>query len=195
MPDAAPPVLTVVLAAGLATRFGGGKLDAKIGETRVGSWSINALEKAGLAPGIIVVGPRQPQFCSEHPRWRCIVNPEPEAGIGSSIKVALRFAEQQKSEALMIALADMPMVTPEHFRSVAGAQGLAATRYHDGRLGVPARIPKAVFSELADSCGQRGANDFLATHASVQAITTDMASLVDIDTPQDLTLCGQLGRE
>lgn len=185
--------MTAVLAAGLATRFGGAKLDAIIRGAFVGSWSINALEEAGLTAGIIIVGPQRPQFCNLHPKWNCIINAEPEAGIGSSIRLAVHHAEQMGSDALLIALADMPMVTPDHFKQVAAAQGMAATRYNDGSLGVPARIPQKSFSDLADSCGQRGASEFLSSHPSVQAVQVDPAILVDIDTPSDLSLFGHSG--
>ena len=49
--------LVAVLAAGSATRFGGGKLDAVLAGRRLGAWALATIERAGLPPGVIVVPP------------------------------------------------------------------------------------------------------------------------------------------
>ena len=46
-----------VLAAGSATRFGGGKLEAICAGKPLGRWVLDAAEAAGLQPGTIVAGP------------------------------------------------------------------------------------------------------------------------------------------
>ena len=45
-----------VLAAGLGTRFGGNKLEAICAGKPLGRWAIEAVEAAGLGPGIVVTG-------------------------------------------------------------------------------------------------------------------------------------------
>ena len=55
MPDSAP--LVAVLAAGAASRFGGGKLDAMLAGKRVGQWVLDAVAAAGLPPPVLMRDP------------------------------------------------------------------------------------------------------------------------------------------
>src|SRR5690606_25378401 len=94
--------LVAVLAAGLGTRFGSGKLEAECAGKPLGRWPVEAVEAVGLGPGVIVTGPDGVSFA---PGWKALANLRPEAGLGSSLALAARHALAQDAAALLVLLA------------------------------------------------------------------------------------------
>lgn len=170
--------LVAVLAAGRGARFGGGKLEAVCAGKPLGRWVLDAVEAAGLGPGLIVTAPEGVSFAQG---WTALVNPELEAGLGSSLAVAARATEGKG--ALLVLLADMPLVTPDYLRTLAAAAAPAATRQPDGRAGVPALLDCSLLERAAELTGDRGAGPLLA---GVTLIDAPQGSLRDVDTPADL---------
>lgn len=181
-----PRVLPAVLAAGRATRFGGGKLDAPCAGRPVGRWVLDAVAGAGLGPGICVTGPEPPRFLADAPGWQLEVNPHPAGGLAGSLAAAARAAEARGSGALLVLLADMPLVTPSLLTRLVATEGPAATDHGGGRPGVPALLPRALFGALLAACGDRGAARLLAEVPGVVLVKPAAAELLDIDTPGDL---------
>ncbi len=185
MPD--PPPLVAVLAAGAGTRFGGGKLDALLAGKRVGQWVLDAVADAGLPPGVIVVPMgRVPAFAAES-GWPTLANLCASDGMGTSIALAASAALEQ-GRALLVLLADMPLVTPEHLTSLL-AHPAAATLYPDGKAGVPALVGPDLLPLLAALDGNAGAGPLLSRYPRVAAPD---AMLLDIDRPQDLLAAEEL---
>ena len=168
-----------VLAAGLGTRFGGDKLEAMCAGKPLGRWVIEAVEAAGLGPGIIITGPEWVTFAGG---WTRAVNPEPEAGLGSSLALAVRLVPRGK-ESLLILLADMPLVTPEYLRELAAMTAPAATRYPEGHAGVPALLDRKLIEKAARLTGDRGAGPLLR---GARLLDAPPGMLRDVDTPEDL---------
>jgi CTP:molybdopterin cytidylyltransferase MocA len=179
-------ILVALLAAGRATRFGGGKVDALCAGRPLAIWAIEAVERAGLAPGVCVTGPQEPHFLSRAAGWERVVNPQPQDGLAGSLAVAAKVAEQRRSAALLVVLADMPLVTPALLVQLAAQDGAAATDHGDGRRGVPALLPRALFPALAEVSGDRGASALLATLPRLVLLEPEPGSLLDVDTPADL---------
>ena len=179
-------VLVALLAAGRATRFGGGKLDAPCAGKPVGCWVVEAVEAAGLAPGVCVTGPAAPRFLAGAVGWSRIVNRQPEEGLGGSLAVAARAAQARNSAAMLVVLADMPLVTPLLLGRLVSGGRAAATDHGGGRPGVPALIPRALFSRLAGARGDQGAAKLLAGLAGLALVAPAAQELLDIDTPADL---------
>jgi molybdenum cofactor cytidylyltransferase len=180
MPEPAP--LVAVLAAGGASRFGGGKLDALLADKPVGQWVLDAVIAAGLTPGVIVVGGDAPVFATAC-RWRLIVNPDAAQGLGTSLAQAALAAQGRP---LLVLLADMPLIDPEHLRALVASSGSAATRYPSGKAGVPALIGPALLPELAALSGDAGAGGLLSARAGVTLVEPPEGMLLDIDRPDDL---------
>ncbi len=181
MPNRADrPPLVAVLAAGFASRFGGGKLDADLAGKPLGQHALEIVDAAGLERGVIVVGPHAPDFASRAPGWSLVVNPSPEEGQGSSAALACRSAQSQ-SRGIVLMLADMPLVHPQYLRRVADSRGNAATRHEDGRLGVPVKIQLEDLGRFTDLAGDRGAGPVLAQLAALKAIEAPPGSLLDVD--------------
>src|SRR5690606_16562633 len=112
----------------------------------LGRWALDAVEEAGLRPGVIVTGPEGVAFAEG---WTALINPEPEAGLGSSLALAAGLALAGGRDALLVLLADMPLVTGEYLRELAAAAAPAATRQADGRAGVPALLDRKLIEEAA----------------------------------------------
>ena len=170
----------VVLAAGRGTRFGGGKLEADCAGKPLGRWAIDAVEGAGLGPGTIVTGPEGAGFAEG---WIVLVNPRPELGLGSSLALAARAALEGEASALLVLLADMPLVTPDYLRELAAAHSPAATRQADGHAGVPALLDRALLERAAELAGDRGAGSLLG---DATLLDPPPGMLRDVDTSADL---------
>lgn len=179
MPDDPPP-LVAVLAAGAGSRFGGGKLDADLAGKPVGRWVLDAVGQAGLPPGVIVVPGLVPAFAAES-GWPTLTNICASDGIGTSIALAASAA-LGRGHRLLVLLADMPLVTPDHLAALL-AYPAAATAYPDGKAGVPALVGLDLLPHLAELVGSAGAGPLLARYPRVPA---DEAMLLDIDRPEDL---------
>jgi CTP:molybdopterin cytidylyltransferase MocA len=169
-----------VLAAGRGTRFGGNKLESPCAGKPLGRWAIEAVEGAGLGPGVVVTGPGGVSFAEG---WDAVANPEPEAGLGSSLALAARIALDGDAPALLVLLADMPLVTPAYLRELAAASSPAATRQPDGRGGVPALFDRSLIAIAARLTGDRGAGPLLA---GARLLDPPPGMLRDVDTPEDL---------
>lgn len=183
--------LVAILAAGRATRFGGGKLDAACAGKPLGQWALDAVLAAGASPGLIVVGPRAPVFALEalHDGWTLATNPEPEAGLGGSVALAAHHAECLDADALVLLLADMPLVPPDVIAALlAPAADPLAVRYPSGRPGVPARLPARLFAAVTGLSGDKGAAALLADQPGLTLIEPVPAMLADVDTPEALAV-------
>ncbi|WP_437954890.1 NTP transferase domain-containing protein [Sorangium sp. So ce119] len=110
-----------------------------------------------------------------------------EEGIASSIRAAVRWAEASKADALLIALADQPLITVEHLTALrnawlAGAP-IAASRF-SGVVGAPAVFDRSRWDALSRLEGDQGAGRLLRAE-SVVAI--DWAGgAIDVDTADDV---------
>jgi len=173
----------VVLAAGRGERFGGGKLDADCAGRPLGCWTLEAVRHAGLAPGTVVVGPGSAHFADASPGWKLLVNPRPEDGLGSSLALAARASLARGDQALLVLLADMPLVTADYLRELAAATPPAGTCHPDDHAGVPALLDRELIAKAAGLTGDRGAGPLLE---HVRLLAPPAWTLRDVDTAEDL---------
>ncbi|MBC2670132.1 NTP transferase domain-containing protein [Novosphingobium piscinae] len=172
--------------AGLATRFGAAKLDAACAGRPLGAWAFDHAA-ALAAPVLAVVGPQPPAWLApDQPR---VVNPAPAAGLGGSVALAAQAAQAAGAGALLVVLADMPLVGPATLArlvALAATHGLAATRYPDDRRGVPACFAARHFAAMAALSGESGARDLLRRCPAAALVTPSADELLDVDRPADL---------
>ena len=180
--DTAP--LVAVLAAGAGSRFGGGKLDAPLGRKPVGQWVLDAVQDAGLPAGVIIVGKDAPRFASAC-GWPMLVNPRAAEGLGTSLALAAGRALAQ-GRALLVLLADMPLLEADYIARLASAKTGAATIYPSGKRGVPACLPLALLPQVAALAGDQGAGALLAGREDMAALEPPAAMLLDVDRAEDL---------
>jgi CTP:molybdopterin cytidylyltransferase MocA len=170
-----------MLAAGGATRFGGGKLDAECAGKPLGQWALEAALTVPHERLAVVVGDPVPSFARG---CELLVNERSGEGLGTSAALAARWAEG--CDALLIMLADMPLVSAETLRKLVEASGPAAVAYAGRKPGVPACFPAALFPALEALTGDSGAAQVLRGLARVTLIEPAAEELRDVDRPDDL---------
>lgn len=184
-------VLAAVLAAGRGRRFGGDKLDAPCADRPLGAWALRAVEQAEIVQRIIIVPPQVPEFAQQS-GWPLIVNSAPEAGLGTSLASAARAAIDRGAVALLVLLADMPLVDAAMLRSLLASPAPAAVAHAPGRPGVPALLPASIFTELVSLAGDRGAAGLLRTIAGLVLVNAPAVALLDVDDAAGLTQAAML---
>lgn len=146
-----------------------------------------ALLDGGLNPVIVVL--------SQDPRLQAAldglpvelaVNPNPEAGLSSSIRVGLE--PLHAAAAALIAAADQPFLDPVQVRRLASEFGpgrIVVSRYGE-RSGNPQVYDQCFFSELREITGDRGGRSVAERHPeAVIECVFETAAGEDIDTPED----------
>jgi len=185
MSDCAPPlgndIVFALLAAGKSERFGGDKLTARLGNTTLLEHAIAAVDRANFANKLLIVSPWRD--VAEPEGWQRVVNEEAASGMASSIHCALDQAGG--ADRLVLGLADMPFVPPEHLRNLARATGVVFTRQADGSTGAPAAFPRSEWHRLRDLSGDKGAGR-LAWDGVRSIDIGEIERLQDIDTPLEL---------
>ena len=186
-----PTVFAAVLAAGESRRFGRSKmLESVQRETLVRRAANLAREVCGDC-SILVAGHESAAVTSaagDAPQF-VIVNDHYEEGIGGSIALAAK-AVSHVADALLLLLADQPLVTAQHLRALMshwqGADDeIVATAFAE-TMGPPVLFPRGAFDALGELTGDQGAKSLLqSSRFDVRTIPFEDAA-IDIDTPADL---------
>jgi molybdenum cofactor cytidylyltransferase len=185
------PIVGILLAAGSASRFGGGKLLAPLEDgTSLGVRSLTNL-LACVDSVVAVVRPGDQALAgafSDHGA-ELTVCPYAANGMGQSLAWAIRATPLAK--AWVIALADMPWIEIATTQRIAdalarGAELVAAS--YQGVRGHPVGFSRRYYGELAALSGDEGAKSLVRGHErELQLIETDDAGISrDVDTPADL---------
>ncbi|HLO63834.1 MAG TPA: nucleotidyltransferase family protein [Azonexus sp.] len=126
---------------------------------------------------------------------RVVVNPDAEAGLGSSLAAGVRASAD--AAGWLVALADMPFIASASHQAVqerllAGASVVVPT--HDGQRGHPVGFSREWLGELSRLDGDVGARHILREHADrVEVLAVDDSGiLADVDRPDDLDRSGKL---
>ncbi len=185
------PIVGILLAAGSATRFGGGKLRAPLDDgTPVGVRALRNLLPC-VDTVIAVVRPADEALARQLAENGATVTVCPHAGDGIGQSLAWAIRTTPLGRGWVIALGDMPWIQVATTRRIVdaldvGAALVAAT--HRGERGHPVGFSRAFFAELAALTGDEGAKTVLHAHATELRLieTEDAGVLRDVDTPADL---------
>ncbi len=118
MPDQPVALAALVLAAGSSTRMGANKLLLQVeGETLVRR-AVRAAADSGVDQVVVVLGhdERRMRAALEGVACTIVVNPDHARGMGTSLRTGVR---PLAAEAVIIVLADMPLVTAAMIAGVA----------------------------------------------------------------------------
>jgi nicotine blue oxidoreductase len=209
-------VAGILLAAGDGTRLGRPKATVELGNATLAERGVRLLTEGGADPVLVVTG----AVPVEIPGTLSVHNPDWLSGMGSSLATGLRalagplladtglantglantgLADTGLAghsgadvDAVVIALADQPLIGAEAVRRLIAAHDAGATvavAAYEGKPRNPVLIDRrhwAVVLETAD--GDTGARPFLRAHPDLVTLVEcgDVGSPDDIDTPEDL---------
>lgn len=176
-------IAAVLLAAGRSTRFGSqDKLLALLDGIPLGLHVARTLVSLPFAARLVVTGTIDRRW----PGFEIVRNGQPELGMGRSIALGVAAARGLGADGVLVALADMPRVSADHFTRLLacgqGADSMAASSDGVNRL-PPALFGAAWFDRLERLSADRGARELLDRAQIVQCPSPE---LIDIDDPADL---------
>jgi molybdenum cofactor cytidylyltransferase len=178
----------LVLAAGPGSRFGGGKQLADLGGKPLLEHALSAMASAPVDRVLVVLGAGAEEIIERVDLHGAepVVCPEWEEGMSASLRAGIEAAEG--AEAVVVALGDQPLLSPEAVARVIDARGWApAVRAtYAGVPGHPVVLEHELFEAARRLSGDEGARGLLA-HAEVRDVPCDgLGSPVDVDTHEDL---------
>ncbi len=184
-------IFAIVLAAGSSTRFGRTKQLEPFEGMSLAAGALRKAESVCGARSVLVTGKDWQEVTATCAPLAShfVINNDYEQGLASSIACGVR-AVAESADAILLMLADLPLVTTEHLTSLVDAwaaspQSIIASEFED-TLGPPSVFPKADFDALMQLQGDRGARPIIdANKGRVQAIACEEAAF-DIDRPEDL---------
>jgi molybdenum cofactor cytidylyltransferase len=184
-------VSAIVLAAGAGSRFGGGKLLARLGGQPLIQAVLDHLREAPVDEVIVVVGAdaeRLREVCDRY-GVRTVANEEWERGQSTSVLAGLRAS---RGRAAVVLLGDQPFVGAEAVERLvaAFAEGAKiAVATYGGKRRNPVLFSREVWPLLeAELAGDEGARSVLRRHPElvVEVPCDGVGDPVDVDTKEDL---------
>jgi CTP:molybdopterin cytidylyltransferase MocA len=182
----------VILAAGSGTRLGGAAkaLLPRGSETYLEAIAA-AARAAGLADGVVVIGPPYGDAIAGHARalgLRVAVNGDPGRGMASSVAIGFAAIAEGDAGAAWLWPVDHPDVRADTLRRLAAAladRDAAQPRF-EGRGGHPPLIARPAWPRLAGCASIEGGARAVLAALDVVAIEVDDPGVVrDVDTPED----------
>lgn len=199
---AAPSIAAVVLAAGVATRFGGGKIRAMLDGRPLVAHVLAAARAAGIGRIVLVLGRdavdvRSTLVADDASVLDVLllaVNPAPERGLASSLQLGLTAATSAPAPAgVLVLLGDQPRVRPAVIEALVAAARQApvnalavAPAYADDSAQNPVLVLPAGWPAAAALQGDRGLGALLAAAPERVLRVPVTGANPDVDTPADL---------
>jgi molybdenum cofactor cytidylyltransferase len=180
--------VAVLLAAGLSRRFGGpGKLVAAFRDEPLALHAARAVAALPFQRHVAVCRDDDDALALMLGRLGLAVvrNSDPVRGLASSLALGVEAAGD--AEAVLVCLADMPLVTGAHLRTVVervGPAGIVASVPARGEApGPPAAFARERLPELRELTGDKGARHLLQ---GAELVLAPAGTLADFDTPEDI---------
>ena len=183
----------IILAAGSATRMGRPK---QLLSYQGRSLILHAVEVALASlcqPIIVVLGAYAEQIKPELmlKAVQVVENSQWQEGMSSSIRagISMLLKTNSKLDAVIISLADQPLVSPQIFNQLIQSyqetqKVIIASKYNE-TTGVPALFSNALFPELMQLEGDKGAKALIQKYIDAGLILLIPEAAIDIDTPDD----------
>ena len=187
----------IVLAAGSARRFGADKRQVQNDEGRTLLDLTLASIPTIFTQRILVLHPGDEAIAAVYEaHWQIVYAEFAHHGMGHSIAAAAKHAGD--CTAVLIALADMPLVSPTTFMLLAEAArpDRIVVPFFDQQRGNPVVIGRDFLGELAELKGDTGARQLMQQHPEVvvRLQVSDAGVLRDIDTPAELQSVSGFGK-
>jgi CTP:molybdopterin cytidylyltransferase MocA len=184
------PVAAAILAAGRGERFGGDTPKPLVtfrGRPLI-AYAIDAVNGSGLAPLFVVTGNAADAVAAAVPADVEVVRNDAWAtGNASSLVALLRTLRDRTGiEAVVIGLADQPLVGAGAYRRIAATDGELVVPTYDGEPGNPVKLARTLWPEAMELRGDAGARVLMRDRVVDRVDCTETGSAADIDTLEDL---------
>ena len=190
----------VILAAGDSSRMGSPKALLSTPEGRTFVVSIaDTFVRAGLDDTFVVTGRDHDQITAalSNVPVRVVRNPDPARGQLSSLLTAMEAAVRPETEALVVTLVDVPLLSVDTVRLVVSewrrTRAPVVRPAIGERHGHPVVFDRRVFEELRQAPLDAGAKVVVRKYAAelLNVPVTDTGCLIDVDTPRDYESLGR----
>ena len=177
----------LLLAAGRGRRYDGPgpKLLADLQGKPIIRWAIEAVLESGLSGPYVVTGG------ADLAEWLAgvteVPNPLWADGLASSLVTGIEAVRADDHDAVVVALADQPGISPAAWRDVAAAAGTPiSVATYDGVRGHPVRLAEEVWDDLPRT-GDEGARALMRDRPElVTEVPCCSGNSLDVDTTEDL---------
>lgn len=193
------PLGCVVMASGMARRYGQQKLLEKFGETTIIEATLSALASSFLELVVVTPWPEVARLCAS----LGVRHVAPEGPLQSDTVRAGVCALGTRA-GYLFAQGDQPGVNPASIQALIGSfcknPQLPARLSYDGKSSAPIVFPGWMEADLASLTGDVGGsallrqNPMLARHTTLVEATS-ASEVLDVDTPADLALLTQMLEE
>lgn len=182
--------MALLLAAGSGSRFMGGihKLAADLAGKPLYQWAIDAAVEAEIGPVVLVTGALEVTIDPMTTAGAAITvlhNPQWSTGMAGSLQVGLDAARKLGAEAVVVGLADQPLVPATAWQLLAASQSPIAVATYNGKRGNPVRLHAELWDAIPKS-GDEGARSLLSIYPELVEEVSCKGSSSDIDTLEDL---------
>lgn len=159
-------IATLILAAGQSKRMGQLKQVMPWGDYILLGKTIEIYQRAGVEPILVVVGFEaakiKKKLANEKVIW--IDNLSYQEGMSTSIRAGLRELSGE-TQAVLLALGDLPLVKPETIRNIISAYKqkkppIVVPRFL-GKKGHPVLVAQSLFPQLLNIRGDKGARNII----------------------------------
>ncbi len=194
LPQHAPRITAVVLAAGKSSRMGSNKLLADLNGKPLLRHSVEALKASSVHDIIVVTGnePERVQSALAPLDVTLVHNTNFAEGLSTSLKRGLA-AVPAETDAVLVCLGDMPLIDAQTIDRLVAAFNVAEHRTicvptFEGKRGNPVLWGRQHFITIDQIEGDQGARLLLDALSDevVEVEVKTQAVLVDVDTPQAL---------
>ncbi len=195
-----PRIAAVILAAGKSSRMGSNKLLAALSGEPMVLQTVKKIAASAVVNVTVVTGHQADEICTalQGQDVTIVQNPAFEQGLASSLRAGVK-ALQNSCDAILVCLADMPLIEPRDINRLIAAFDPAENRsivvpVFERAYGNPVLWGAEHFTALMACEGDRGARGLLENlHENVVEVAVDNQSVVlDADTPEALEVIRSL---
>ena len=179
----------LILAAGASRRFGAIKQLAQLEGRPLLAHAVDAMSGVEEIDEILVVlgsSAREIADAVDLTKVNVLVCDQWHEGMAAPLRAGVQRLAQHGADAVVITLADQPLITSEAIAAVIACagplcQGARAT--YGGRPGHPVLIKKELFAHVGELCGDVGAREILSAARLSECECQGIGSDRDFDTP------------